>query len=155
MARNTEPTIRRAGGADVGDMLRLVREYGDFEGVGGFDGGRVGAQLEWLLSEERLGAAWLAVDGDMPVGYLLAVYVFSLEHLGLTAEIDEFFIRPGFRGGGMGARMLRTAEQAFRQAGCTNVSLQVGRNNDAGRRFWVRQGYAPRTGFELLEKTLA
>lgn len=154
MDRIKEPTIRPATGADVRDLLRLVREYWDFEGVEGFDETRLGQQLEWLLSEPRLGAAWLAVDGDTPAGYLLAVYVFSLEHFGLTAEIDEFFIRTGFRGGGTGARMLRTAEEAFRAAGCANVSLQVGRANDAGRRFWLSHGYAPRAGFELLDKML-
>lgn len=154
MGRKRELTIRPASGADVGSLLRLVREYWDFEGVGGFDEDRVGEQLESLLADPRLGAAWLAIDGDMPAGYLLAVYVFSLEHLGLTAEIDEFFVRPGFRGGGTGARMLRTAEEAFRAARCTNVALQVGRANDAGRRFWLHQGYAPRANFELLDKML-
>lgn len=154
MERRRELTIRPATGADVDRLLRLVREYWDFEGVGGFEEARVGEQLERLLSDPRLGAAWLAMDGDMPAGYLLAVYVFSLEHVGLTAEIDEFFIRTGFRGGGTGARMLRTAEEAFRAAGCTNASLQVGRANDAGRRFWMHQGYAPRANFELLDKML-
>lgn len=154
MERRRELTIRPATVQDVGSLLRLVSEYWDFEGVGGFEEARVREQLERLLADLHLGAAWLAIDGDTPAGYLLAVYVFSLEHLGLTAEIDEFFIRPGFRGGGTGARMLRTAEEAFRAAGCTNASLQVGRGNDAGRRFWLRQGYAPRANFELLDKML-
>jgi GNAT superfamily N-acetyltransferase len=154
MHRHREPTVRPATVDDVDSLLRLVREYWDFEGIEGFDEPAVREQLGRLLSDARLGAAWLAVDGDMPAGYLLAVYVFSLEHLGLTAEIDEFFVRTGFRGGGTGARMLRIAEDAFRAAGCTNVCLQVGRSNDAGRRFWLRNGYAPRSGFELLDKML-
>ncbi|HEX7062105.1 MAG TPA: GNAT family N-acetyltransferase [Woeseiaceae bacterium] len=154
MDRKREPTVRPASRADVGSLLRLVGEYWDFEGIEGFDEARVGEQLEWLLGDPRLGAVWLATDADMPAGYLLAVYVFSLEHLGLTVEIDEFFIRPGFRGGGTGARMLRTAEEAFRAAGCTSVSLEVGRGNDAGRRFWLSQGYAARANFELLDKML-
>ena len=43
-----------------------------------------------------MAAAWVALADRVPIGYLLAVYVLSLEHLGLTAEIDEFYVRlPG------------------------------------------------------------
>ena len=45
---------------------------------------------------------WIACIKGQAVGYLLAVYVFSLEHLGLTAEIDEFFVLPSARGKGLG-----------------------------------------------------
>src|SRR5690554_4957902 len=139
---------------DIPGLLPLIAAYWEFDSIPGFEAHRVAAQLERLFRNPNLGAGWVAIRDDTLVGYLLAVYVFSLEHLGLTAEIDEFFIRPSFRGGGTGARMLRTAEEAFRAAGCTNASLQIGRSNDAGRRFWVRQGYAPRANFELLDKAL-
>ena len=87
-------------------------------------------------------------------GYLLAVYVFSLEHLGLTAEIDEFFVVPARRGQGTGAALLRAAEAEFRQAGCTNVALQLSRSNDSARAFYRRYDYAERSGYELLDKML-
>jgi ribosomal protein S18 acetylase RimI-like enzyme len=90
----------------------------------------------------------------MPVGYLLGVYVFSLEHLGLTAEIDEFFVMPQQRGHGIGLQLLKIAEAVFVQAGCTNVSLQLSRRNDSARAFYRRQGYTERSGYELLDKML-
>ena len=81
-----------------------------------------------------------------PVGYLLAVYVFSLEHLGLTAEIDEFFVLPSARGRGIGEELLRLAEAEFVRRGCTNVSLQLGRGNDRARTFYRALGYGERDG---------
>jgi GNAT superfamily N-acetyltransferase len=54
-----------------------------------------------------MAGGWIAMAADRPVGYLLAVYVFSLEHLGLTAEIDEFYVLPEQRGGGVGAALRR------------------------------------------------
>lgn len=145
-------TIRRATVADIADLLRLIEEYWRVEGIGGFDAARVQAELERLFSEPRLGGAWIAVTDDGPVGYLLAVYVFSLEHLGLTAEIDEFFVRRAARGRGFGRRLLQAAEATFMAAGCTNISLQLARGNVAGRAFYERHGYASRSGYELLEK---
>ncbi|MGH8720379.1 MAG: GNAT family N-acetyltransferase [Burkholderiales bacterium] len=85
-----------------------------------------------------------------PAGYLLAVYVFSLEHHGLTAEIDELFVLPDCRGRGLGAALL----QAAAAAGCTNISLQLGRKNAAALAFYRRHGYRAREGYELLDKSL-
>ncbi|HEX2138597.1 MAG TPA: GNAT family N-acetyltransferase [Woeseiaceae bacterium] len=146
--------IHRATSADLQVLLELVSEYWAFEGIGGYDASRVEPPLRRLLGDARLGAAWLSGSDGSPTGYLLAVYVFSLEHSGLTAEIDEFFVRPGCRGSGTGATLLEAAETEFKRVGCTNVSLQVGRGNEGARRFYVRRGYAPRSGFELLEKPL-
>ena len=87
-------------------------------------------------------------------GYLLAVYVFSLEHLGLTAEIDEFFVLPSARGKGLGDALLRLAEAEFLRRGCTNVALQLGRGNDQARVFYRAHGYSERAGYELLDKML-
>jgi GNAT superfamily N-acetyltransferase len=146
--------IRQATTSDVPALLPLVAEYWSFEAISGFEPQRVTVQLKRLLSEPALGAGWIAVVEGAAVGYLLAVYVFSLEHLGVTAEIDEFFVSSSQRSQGVGAELLKTAEAEFRRTGCTNVSLQLSRNNDAARAFYHRHGYAERAGYELLDKML-
>lgn len=146
--------IRQATTNDVPVLLPLVEDYWNFEGIPGFESQRVAAQLARLLSEPRLGGGWIAFVGGVAVGYLLAVYVFSLEHLGLTAEIDEFFVLPQQRGHGVGLALLKTAECMFVRAGCTNVSLQLSRGNGSARTFYHNQGYTERSGYELLDKML-
>jgi GNAT superfamily N-acetyltransferase len=146
--------IRQASIDELPVLLPLVQAYWNFEGIKGFDTHHVAAQLARLLSDPRLGAGWLAYADDEAAGYLLAVYVFSLEHLGLTAEIDEFFVLPRLRGRGIGQAMLKAAEAAFDGAGCTNVSLQVAAGNDTARAFYHRLGYQERSGFGILDKAL-
>jgi GNAT superfamily N-acetyltransferase len=146
--------VRKAGTDDVQALLPLVAAYWDFEAIAGFEVERVSTQLQRLLSRPHLGAGWIAFTDNTPVGYLLAVYVFSLEHLGLTAEIDEFFVLPSARDAGTGAELLATAESECVRIGCTNVSLQLSRGNDAARRFYNRHGYAERSKYELLDKML-
>lgn len=153
MSRRT--VAGKATADDVRELLPLVAAYWEHEGLSGFDSARVAAQLERLLSEPNLGTCWIARADDRLVGYLLAVYVFSLEHMGLTAEIDEFFVLPAGRGAGLGSELLELAETEFARVGCTNVSLQLGRGNSAARRFYVRHGYAERSGYELLDKDLS
>jgi GNAT superfamily N-acetyltransferase len=146
--------IQRATARDVPALLPLVAEYWSFEAIPRFEAQRVAAQLERLLSEPGLGAGWIAVVEGVAVGYLLAVYVFSLEHLGVTAEIDEFFVLPSQRGNGIGTELLKIAETELLRAGCTNVSLQLSRDNDSARVFYHRHGYTERSAYELLDKTL-
>lgn len=146
--------INQATQSDIPTLLPLVEEYWRFEAIPGFDPQRVTSELERLFSEPNLGAGWIASADGSVVGYLLAVYVFSLEHLGVTAEIDEFFVSPSQRGTGVGAELLKVAESEFARLGHTNVALQLARHNDAARAFYVARGYAPRSGYELLDKML-
>lgn len=146
--------VRPIAARDMPLLLRLVEEYWAFEGIAGFDPVQVGEQLRRLCSDTRLGAGWIAHIGNKPAGYLLAVYVFSLEHLGLTAEIDEFFVLPSLRGRGVGDALLQAAEAEFRRQHCTNVSLQLGRGNDTAREFYREHGYRERSDYELLNKML-
>lgn len=146
--------VREATAADIPAILPLVREYWNFEAIGGFDEDRLGYVLGEFFRHRHLGCGWIAERGAEPVGYLLACYVFSLEHEGLTAEIDEFYLVPGVRSVGLGRRMLAGAETTFRGAGCTNVALQLARGNDEARRFYSACGYRERGGYELMDKTL-
>jgi GNAT superfamily N-acetyltransferase len=146
--------IRPVTPADVPALLPLVEQYWILEDIEGFDAACVGVELARAAGNPALASAWIATAKGEPVGYLLAVYVFSLEHLGLTAEIDEFFVLPSARGRGIGEELLRLAESEFLRRGCTNVSLQLGRGNDRARAFYLAHGYGERAGFELLDKAL-
>jgi GNAT superfamily N-acetyltransferase len=146
--------VRAATAADIPALLPLVEQYWLFEDIAGFDPARVGRELGRAVADPKLASGWIAFVRGEPVGYLLAVYVFSLEHLGLTAEIDELFLLPSARGKGAGDALLQAAEAEFIRRGCTNVSLQLGRGNDGARDFYRRRGYGERSGFELLDKML-
>jgi GNAT superfamily N-acetyltransferase len=147
--------IRPVAAADIPALVPLVEQYWIFEDIAGFDAARIARELSGLLADPRLGSGWIARVKGQAVGYLLAVYVFSLEHLGLTAEIDEFFVLPSARGKKIGEELLRQAEAEFVRRRCTNVSLQLGRGNERARAFYRRQGYGDRAGFELLDKMLS
>ncbi len=139
---------------EIPAVLALVEQYWLFEDIAGFDPARVGRELARMCTDARLASGWIAFVRGEPAGYLLAVYVFSLEHLGLTAEIDEFFVLPSARSRGIGDALLERAEAEFVRRGCTNVSLQLGRGNDRARTFYRAHGYGERAGFELLDKML-
>jgi GNAT superfamily N-acetyltransferase len=146
--------IRQAELTDLPALCGLVEQYWRFEQIAGFDAARVERLLGDFINDPRYGTAWIATHDRTAVGYILVVHVFSLENGGRTAEIDEFFVAPAARGHGTGALLLRGMEEAVKRAGCVGIALQLGKGNEAGRAFYARRGYAPRSGYDLLEKSL-
>jgi GNAT superfamily N-acetyltransferase len=142
---------RRAQGPDVDRLVPLVRTYWEFERIGSFDAHRIGQLLEELIRSPDRGTIWIADLNGTAVAYLICVYAFSLEHGGMIAEIDEFFVAASHRTTGIGSDLLRAAEQAMRQIRVARIQLQLSRDNIAARRFYQRHGYHPRP-FDLLDK---
>ena len=103
---NSTTTILPATVEDIDALLPMVEQYWRFENIEGFDPARMRALLTRVLEDASLGRVWVARVYGEPAGYLLAVYVFSLEFQGLTAEIDEFYVIPEHRSLGIGAAML-------------------------------------------------
>ncbi len=147
--------IRSATAADIAGIALLVEQYWKFESILGFDRPRTEGLLATLLSEPARGGCWIVESGTgLLQAYLLAVYLFSLEHGGLMAEIDEFFVAPQLRSTGVGSRLLSIAERDITALGLKQIQLQLGVDNQRGRRFYERHGFRSRAGYDILDKRL-
>ncbi|HEY1313077.1 MAG TPA: GNAT family N-acetyltransferase [Steroidobacteraceae bacterium] len=147
-------SIRSATPQDVPALATLVQRYWEFESLGGFARARIEMLLGDLLSKPDRGACWLAEAQGQVCGYLLAVFVFSLEHGGLMAEIDELFVSDELRSVGAGSLLLARADRDLAERGLTRLQLQLGVHNHRARHFYERHGFARRAGYELLDKAL-
>jgi GNAT superfamily N-acetyltransferase len=146
--------IRLARHSDVDNIAELVRQYWDFEQISGFDRERIARLLTDFLSAPERGYCWTA-EGDHGLdGYLLAVTLWSLEHGGTMAEIDELFVVPDKRCAGIGAALLRKADQDLTAAGLVRLQLQLAVTNRGAKVFYTRHGFQPRGGYELMDKPL-
>ncbi len=149
-----QPLVRTASANDMPALVKLVEQYWAFEDIAGFDARRVESLLHAALFAEGRARCWLAERAGEVGGYLLAVPVFSLEHGGIMAEIDEFFVRPACRRHGIGAALLLEAENALQESGVRRLQLQLGSGNAQARDFYTARGYDRRSGFELWDKAL-
>jgi GNAT superfamily N-acetyltransferase len=146
--------VRLATPADTPSVASLVGRYWEFESIGGFDPPRIEALLGGLLAQPERGACWVAEADGVLCGYLLAVFMFSLEHGGLMAEVDEVFVLPHMRSAKVGSLLLARAERDMAERGLVRVQLQLGVGNQRGRLFYERHGFRRRAGYELLDKPL-
>jgi GNAT superfamily N-acetyltransferase len=146
--------IRLAVSADIAGVASLAEQYWEFEAIQGFERSRIETLLRRLLSEPERGACWVAEADGRLCGYLLAVFMFSLEHGGLMAEIDEVFVCAQERSMGVGALLVGQAERDLVMRGLVRLQLQLGVDNDRARAFYERHGFRCRAGYELLDKAL-
>src|SRR3974390_1745922 len=138
--------IRLARDSDADHVALLVAHYWEFENIAGFDRLRISTLLEDFLRQPQRGHCWVAEEDAQLVGYLLAVYLFSLENGGMMAEIDEFFVLEEKRSSNIGTAILKTACDAMAQRGIIRLQLQLGSRNLSGKRFYERRGFAPLRG---------
>ncbi|QIN82287.1 GNAT family N-acetyltransferase [Rubrobacter tropicus] len=67
------------------------------------------------------------------------------------ASVDDVFVDPGHRNGGIGRALIASVEGWARQKGANGVSLQVAAANARGRKFYEDLGFREVSVYELLE----
>jgi GNAT superfamily N-acetyltransferase len=87
--------------------------------------------------------AWLAFDGDLPVGVLNAFLGFSTFQARPLLNLHDVAVRPGHRGGGIGKKLLEAAEAGACKLGCCKLTLEVHADNAVARHVYEQFGFTP------------
>ncbi len=135
-----KPTVRLANTHDIGRLLALM---GEFYGESGYrlNSDRAEHAFEELLSDPRLGAVWLLeVDSDI-AGYVVLTLGYSMEYGGRDAFVDDLYVRPRYRGMGLGTLALATVRARCKAEGVRALHLEVGRDNTVAQRLYAGAGF--------------
>ena len=135
-----DPTFRIATEADANTLLAFMEQYYAFDGHG-WDPHLARTALRGLLSNAMFGIAWLVLDEQTPVGYLVLTFGYSLEFCGRDAFIDEFFLLPSHRGRGWGRQALAFLEEQARAHDVRAIHLEVVRGNEAAKELYRKNSY--------------
>jgi GNAT superfamily N-acetyltransferase len=97
------------------------------------------ARLERLLAAGQV-VALLA--GDPAIGVALMTLRPNVWYDGPVALLDELYVTPAERGGGLGSALLAEAENVAVQRGAELLEINVDGVDTDARRFYERHGYA-------------
>jgi len=104
--------------------------------------------------------AWLAERDGQPVGLVHVQppgpsgWIAGMARGGTTAYLQTMFVRPGERGTGIGAALVRHAHAVLDARGVQTTLLHYAQMNPLSAPFWNRMGYRPLwTGWEVRPAT--
>lgn len=162
--------MREAGQGDVATLVGLMRDFYAESGYVLLED-RAAAAFEALLARPELGRIWLA-ERDAPgatgaaaagkepagavvAGYVVVTFVFAMEHGGLAAVIDDFYLRPKARGEGLGKATLAAVRRACEDLGLRALRVEVGADNAVAQAVYRSAGLEPLPGHDLMQLALA
>jgi ribosomal protein S18 acetylase RimI-like enzyme len=96
-----------------------------------------------LISRSELGCIWLARSDGGTIGHVVLTTRYTMEHGGLSAYIDDLFVRPAFRRKGVGRALLRELFRECRRRGCKSVQVEVAPGNVPALGLYTAFGLLP------------
>jgi GNAT superfamily N-acetyltransferase len=134
------PALRTAVLADISQVLPMMRDFYTFEGIS-FDESRAVRLLTQLVNDVSLGRLTLIEQEGELVGYLILGFGFSVEFGGRDALLDELFVRPEFRGRGLGSAAIESAMSICKQEGIHALHLEADHFNKRAHDLYLRLGF--------------
>lgn len=138
---------------DLDRLIPLVTAFHAEEGVSLDDEARRAA-VQPLLDGSPHGAIYLIGPGRAPIGYIVISFGWSVEFGGLEGLLDEFFIRPGVRGRGIGSEVLRQLPKALGAAGVKALHLEVAHGNTRAQELYKRLRFEPKDNYMLMSRKI-
>jgi ribosomal protein S18 acetylase RimI-like enzyme len=95
-----------------------------------------------VLGDKRLGFILTAQKGVSVVGCAYVSFVWSMEHAGRSAWLEEMYVIPEHRNEGVGEALLTEALARSGAEGCRAVDLEVDGSHLRAGSLYERQGFA-------------
>jgi len=134
--------IRSATEGDREDVVRLLLAQFREHGIDTPEGA-VARTVDGLLGNPERGRLLVAAVGDAVVAVAALSFVWSLEHAGRAAWLEELYVVPGERGRGIGRALLRAACDLATANGAVAVDLEVDAAHARAARLYAREGFRP------------
>lgn len=133
-------TVRAAGPADAGVVGRMLADFNaEFE-TPSPAAGEFARRLTGMLDRLDL-LVLLAETAGEATGFLSAAFRPSLYYDGPVAAVEDFYVIPDRRGGGIGGAIMDAFLAECGVRGCGEIQIGVDSPDAGARRFYERYGF--------------
>lgn len=136
--------IERATERDVPTILQMIRELADYERMSGQVVATEDGLRDALFKGSRPDAeVILAYSDDTPAGFALFFHNFSTFLARRGLYLEDLFVKPEFRGAGIGKRLLVELARIAVERGCGRFEWSVLDWNEPAIGFYKKLGAVP------------
>jgi GNAT superfamily N-acetyltransferase len=134
--------LRFAGAADIPLILEFIRDLAEYEHL--LDQVQVtGEGLRRFIFEEKRAEVIIAEYGEVPGGFALYFHTFSTFMGKPGLYLEDLFVKPPFRGKGIGKALLRAVAGVAAERDCGRLEWACLNWNEPSIAFYKRQGARP------------
>ena len=133
---NRKITIRHAAEDDVALVLQFIRELAEYEKLGHEVIASEARLRDSLFGDKPEAEACLAFVDDQPAGFALFYENYSTFIGRKGIHLEDLFVRPEFRGLGLGRKLLVKVAAITRSRNCQRLTWQVLDWNESARQFY-------------------
>lgn len=145
--------IRPANEADLPLILTLVRELAEYERLSHEVVATEAGFREALFGERRVAEVLVGHVDEEPAGFALFFHSFST-FLGRPGiYLEDLYVRPDFRGAGLGESFLKRLARLARDRGCGRLEWSVLKWNEPALRFYESLDATPMDGWTVYRLT--
>ena len=138
-----EVRVRAASEADVPLILSFIRELAEYERLSHEVVATEEALQKWLFGERPVAEVAIGDDEDEPAGFALFFHSFST-FLGRPGiYLEDLYVRPEFRGRGVGRVLLTHLAKLAKERGCGRLEWSVLDWNRPAIGFYESLGASP------------
>lgn len=97
--------------------------------------------ISGVFAEDGRGWFLLAQEGEQAIGLAAVSLVWTLEHGGKSAWLDELYVRPENRSSGVGRALLQAVIAQAREEGNAALDLEVDHEHNRAEELYKREGF--------------
>jgi len=146
--------LRAAVESDLADIFELIGQLADYERLREQMVGSIEDLRRHLFAEPRYAHVVMAHWEGRVAGFALYFFNYSTFLCRPGLYLEDLFVRPEFRGRGVGRQLLAELERRAREAGCGRFEWSVLDWNQSAIDFYLEFGARPLEGWTLYRKPL-
>jgi GNAT superfamily N-acetyltransferase len=102
---------------------------------------KLAQSIESALINDKLGIFLIARDRGKAIGFAYVSFVWSLEHCGHSAWLEEFYVVPEQRGLGIGRQLLAEVTRIAREKECAAIDVEVEHSLSRAENLYSREEF--------------
>lgn len=130
-----EISIRKTVESDFEQLIALFMELAEFENLPE----RMENSVERMKAEQDYFTSWVVEVEQRIVGYATCFFCYYT-WTGKALYMDDLYVKPDFRGSGIGTQLIRTVIQYAQESGCHKLRWQVSDWNKPAIEFYRKLG---------------
>jgi GNAT superfamily N-acetyltransferase len=99
--------------------------------------------VDLFLRKPEIGFVWLAYADGKAAGVCIVCYAISTSVGGVVAKLDDVFVADGYRGKGVGTKMIAALKKELKKRKVGRIDTAVHKRNPGAARYYARLGFRP------------